>query len=108
MNSLTPISTLKLSNVHANTDTLEMLADEAVLDDVGCNTQKRFPYLKVHPIGNFEFIVEIDEESFEACDRDNVPENLRSLIEVTLEFGCELLFIVEDGNIYPELPKYYD
>ena len=108
MNNLTPISTLKLSNVHASTDTLEMLADEAVLDDVGCNSGKRFPYLKVHPIGNFEFIIEIDKEAFEACDRDNIPENLRSLIEVAMELDCTLLFLVENGETWSGLPKFYD
>lgn len=108
LKSPTIVQMLRINTLHVKPSTLEVLGEEAVFNEDCFASERSFPYLKVCPISNYEFVIEIDRKDFEACNRDEIPEDLRNLIEMALENGCTLMFLEDEGDVCSSLPKFYD
>jgi hypothetical protein len=105
--------TLTVNTVHLSAETLEMLADEAVMNEAGSASNKSFPFMHVcifgHPnVSGPKYLIDIDREKLkEILARNNdLPTDLRRLLLEAFVEWCDTIRLHDDAPVYAALAKY--
>lgn len=103
------LTLLHTNTVHLQESTYEMLNEDAVYCEAVFRSQRTFQFMSVYHLGEYGYLLDIDEAAFiDASKTQEIPNDLKSLIRLTLTHGCHMIRLDDDGEPCGSLPKYID